>query len=119
MATVAHTKEQLTERLLRARRHVRALGVRRVCLFGSFLREEARSGSDVGLLVEFEPEQKTLDNFMALCLFLEDLLGRSVEIVSTERLTPFVGPRILDEALDILPQRVPDTSCADVRSHNP
>jgi predicted nucleotidyltransferase len=56
----------------------------------------------VDLLVEFEPERKTFDNFMALCFFLEDLLGRPVEIVTTEALSPFIGPRILDEAVDVL-----------------
>ena len=39
---------------------LRSLGVRRLGLFGSFVRGEQRVDSDVDFLVEFEPDQKTL-----------------------------------------------------------
>ncbi len=53
--------------------------------------------SDVDILVEFEPQQKSFNNFMDLCFFLEDLLGRNVDLVTKESLSPYIGPRILDE----------------------
>jgi uncharacterized protein len=40
--------------------------------------------SDVDLLVEFIPELKTFDNFMELSFFLEELLGRKVELVTPQ-----------------------------------
>ncbi|HET6233143.1 MAG TPA: nucleotidyltransferase family protein [Longimicrobiaceae bacterium] len=96
------TKDQVIERLHGARVQIRALGARRVALFGSVLRGEARPDSDVDLLVEFDPEQVTFRNFMSLSFLLEDLLERRVELVTTEALSPFIGPYILREAEDVL-----------------
>lgn len=41
------------------RTQLRALGVQRLGLFGSFVRSEQRADSDVDMLVEFEPGRKT------------------------------------------------------------
>jgi hypothetical protein len=78
------------------------LGVRRLALFGSVARDEARSDSDVDLLVEFEPGMKSFDRFVELCDLLESTLGHRVELVTTEALSPFIGPHILAEATDVL-----------------
>jgi len=78
-------------------RRIRGLGVRRLGLFGSFRRGDQRPDSDVDLLVEFEPGRKTFDSFMDLAFFLESLLGRRVELVTPESLSPYIGPRILRE----------------------
>ncbi len=43
------------------------------------------------------PGKKSFDNFLELCFFLEDLLGRRVEALTPESLSPHIGPRILDE----------------------
>ena len=51
--------------------HIRAFGVKRLGLFGSFVREEQGKDSDVDVLVEFEPGHKTFDNFIHLAFFLE------------------------------------------------
>ena len=53
--------------------------------------------SDVDILVAFEPDQKTFDNFMDLSFFLEDLLGRPVDLVTVEALSPYIGLHILEE----------------------
>jgi len=76
---------------------LQALGVRRLGLFGSFVREEQRADSDVDFLVEFESDKKTYDNFIRLVFLLEDLLGRRVELVTPESLSPYLGPRIIKE----------------------
>lgn len=76
---------------------IRDLGVRRYGLFGSFARGQTTEQSDIDILVEFEPGQKTFDNFMKLAFFLEDLLGRDVDLVTLESLSPYIGPYILKE----------------------
>ncbi len=96
------TKEQVVERLERAREQIQALGVRRIALFGSVVRGEAGADSDVDLLVEFDPALKTFRNFMELSFFLETLFEKRVELVTTESLSPFIGPHILREAEDVL-----------------
>lgn len=76
---------------------IRAFGVRRLGLFGSFVRNQQSAESDVDVLVEFDANQKTFDNFMDLSFFLEEKLERHVEIVTTEALSPYIGPHILAE----------------------
>src|SRR6266516_2376107 len=102
MSISAPTRDQTIQRLLAAEREIRQLGVRRLALFGSVVRGEARPDSDVDLLVEFVPGQKSFDRFMALSDLLERLLGHSVELVTIEGLSPFIGPHILAEAADVL-----------------
>ena len=95
-------REQAVQRLAECEREVRALGVARLALFGSVLRGQAHADSDVDLLVQFAPGAKTYARFFALSELLEEHLGRRVELVTTEALSPFVGPRILAEAQDVL-----------------
>ena len=94
-----HTRGAVEARLREHRAAIAALGVRRLGLFGSFRDDAATPSSDVDLLVEFEPGQKTFDHFMRLSLLLESLLGRSVDLVTPESLSPHIGPRILDRVL--------------------
>ena len=91
------TKERILT-LIRARRnHIKTLGVKRLGLFGSFVRMQQDRDSDIDVLVEFEPSQKTFDNFIHLAFFLEDLFGRRVELVTPEALSPYIGPHIMRE----------------------
>jgi hypothetical protein len=96
------TREAVVECLVASEPEIRALGVQRLALFGSVLRGEARPDSDVDLLVQFSPGAKTFDRFLALFDLLEERLGRRVELVTREALSPFLGPRILAEAQDVL-----------------
>ena len=90
-------KEEVLNIIGKHQKEIRDLGVRRYGLFGSFVREQSTEQSDIDILVEFEPGQKTFDNFMKLAFFLEDLLGREVDLVTAESLSPHIGPHILKE----------------------
>ncbi|HEV8240887.1 MAG TPA: nucleotidyltransferase family protein [Thermoanaerobaculia bacterium] len=92
---------ELSELILSQAPEIRALGARSLSLFGSFARGEQVSSSDVDLLVEFEPGKKNFDSFMRLAFFLEELLGRPVELLTRESLSRHIGPRILAEARDV------------------
>lgn len=102
MKTTHLTREEAVQRLVASEPEIRALGVQRLALFGSVLREAAGPDSDVDLLVQFRPGAKTFDHFLALFDLLEERLGHRVELVTTEALSPFIGPRILAEAQDVL-----------------
>src|SRR5688572_26373611 len=91
------TKEQILERINLNRQQLARFGVKRFGLFGSFLRSEQNEESDVDILVDFEPEEKNFDNFMNLAFYLEELLGRKVDLVTRESLSPHIGPKILAE----------------------
>jgi uncharacterized protein len=96
------THAEAVDRLSAHEPEIRALGVSRLALFGSVLRGQAHAGSDVDLLVQFAPGAKTYARFFALSELLEGCLGRRVELVTTEALSPWIGPRILAEAEDVL-----------------
>ena len=61
-----------------------------------------RPGSDVDFLVQFAVGVKTYDRFLELSELLERRLGAPVELVTTESWSPFIGPRILAEAQNVL-----------------
>lgn len=53
--------------------------------------------SDVDILVEFDTGKRTYDNFIDTCFLLEDLLGRRVELVTIDSLSPYIKPYVLKE----------------------
>lgn len=93
----AKTKRDVHSIIRRHQDEIKAFGVKKLGLFGSFVRNEQNSGSDIDLLVVFEEGQKTFDNFMQLSFLLEDLLKRPVELVTVESLSPYLGPYITQE----------------------
>lgn len=97
MLTKADSKEEVLQRISESRQQLVRLGVRSIGLFGSFVRNEQTPSSDVDILIEFGPGQHTFDNFMEVSLLLEDVFGRSVDLVTRESLSPYIGPHILGE----------------------
>jgi predicted nucleotidyltransferase len=68
-------------------------GVTRLVLFGSTARDEATAASDVDILVAFDGPA-TASRYFGVQFYLEDLLGRPVDLVTDKalrkRLRPFV-----------------------------
>ncbi len=96
------TRQEVLEKVGRAESKIRALGVTRLALFGSTARNESRADSDIDFLVQFSAGAKTYHRFVELSELLEATLGRKVDLVTTEALSPFLGPHILAEAQDVL-----------------
>ena len=96
-------RQEVFDRLRSERERIRELGVRRLGLFGSFARDEATDASDVDLLVEFEPGAKSFRRFMAAVFLLEEVLGREVELVTPEGLSPYLRDEIARSAVDVGP----------------
>jgi len=91
------TKEEVVQRLRGAREQLVALGVSSIGLFGSFVTGRQTATSDIDVLVDFAPGQHSFDNFMELSFLLETLMGRKVELLTRESLSPHLGPHILRE----------------------
>jgi hypothetical protein len=72
--------------------------VKSLFLFGSTARDEARPDSDIDLLVEFAGPA-TFDAFMDLKFYLEDLLGRRIDLVTSRSLKPRIRPSVEREAI--------------------
>ena len=69
--------------------------IRRLLLFGSVLREDFRPGSDVDVLVEFEPGTRLGLRFFAMERELSEILARKVDLNTRG----FLSDEILQEAL--------------------
>ncbi|RMI09646.1 MAG: nucleotidyltransferase [Calditrichaeota bacterium] len=71
-----NTKQEIFSLIREYQDQIKKLGVRRLGLFGSFVRGHQDGSSDVDMLVEFKPGHKTFDNFMQMVFLLELLLGQ-------------------------------------------
>jgi len=91
------TKGKIAEIIRSNQEKIRSYGVRRLGLFGSFVRGEQKTESDIDLLVEFEQDKKSFDNFIELVFFLEEILGRRVELITSDALSPYIAPHIIRE----------------------
>ena len=78
----------------------RRFGVLRLALFGSTARNEARQESDVDILVAFDGPA-TSARYFGLQFYLEDLLGRPVDLVTDKALRPELRPHVEDEAIHV------------------
>ncbi len=96
MVAVQH-KSDVIERISGSGEQLHKYGVARIGLFGSFRRDQAGEDSDVDLLVDFETGGKSFDNFIDACFYLEEVLGRKVELITEESLSPYLKDQILEE----------------------
>ena len=75
-------------------------GVKRVRVFGSVRRREARADSDVDLLVDWKRTPPPLAP-LELQIRLKEVLGRSVGVASPETLPWSIRPQVLAEAVEL------------------
>ncbi len=75
-------KEEILKLLRSHKKELEKFGVKKIGIFGSFIRGEASSGSDVDVVVEFEKGKATFKNFGGLVEYLENLFGRPVDILT-------------------------------------
>ncbi len=80
------------------RHSLKQLGVKRIGIFGSFARNTSKKNSDVDVLVEFQPGEKTFDNYMDIKELLEGLLKRKVDLVIREAIKSRIKSSVLKDA---------------------
>ena len=95
------TRQDVEDRVAELAPVLRALGVERVRLFGSFARGDQTDNSDVDLLVHFRPSDLTFDNLFDAAETFERELGRPADVLTPGGLSPHIGPHILREARDV------------------
>lgn len=94
------TKENVLSTIQSHQQQIARFGVKDIGLYGSYARNEQTLESDIDLLVDFEPGYETFDNYMALGDYLEQLFAnKNVEIVTKSGLSPYIGPKILEEVV--------------------
>lgn len=88
------------EILTKIRQHsdeLKAYEIKKVGLFGSFVRSSQNAKSDIDILVEFNRGGKTFDNYMDFKFFLEKLFHRKVDLVIKDALKAGIKNRVLSE----------------------
>jgi uncharacterized protein len=71
--------------------------VAKIGVFGSYVRGEETTSSDIDILVEFD--KPTLHNFMGLVFYLEELFGKEVHLVTNNALSPYMRPVVENEVV--------------------
>lgn len=67
-----------------------AFGVQEIALFGSYARENATEDSDIDIAVELADAGKTLTNFFGLKRYLEEHLGKRIDLGIGSAMKPIV-----------------------------
>ncbi|HEC92255.1 MAG TPA: nucleotidyltransferase [Candidatus Atribacteria bacterium] len=93
------SKEKIFKIIRQHRRELKRYGVKRIGLFGSFVRGENKKESDIDIIVEFEKGRKNFDNFMNTVFLLEKLFGRDVDILTPESINKHLKSYIMKEAI--------------------
>jgi predicted nucleotidyltransferase len=91
------SRDEILHTISANRTRLSALGVVELALFGSHARGDAGPQSDVDFLVEFS--EKSFDRYMDLKEFLQELLGRNVDLVLKSAIKTRLRERILSEAV--------------------
>jgi len=82
------TYEAILKEMEEKKEIIKQYGVKRIGLFGSYVKSEQQYESDIDVLVEFEKGRKTFDNYMDLKFFLEELFNCKVDLVISEAVKP-------------------------------
>ena len=75
-------------------------GVTELALFGSFARDEATDKSDIEILVRYDGPA-TSRSYFGLQFYIEDLLGRRVDLVTQKALRSEFRPYVEREAVNV------------------
>ena len=73
--------------------------ISKLSLFGSILREDFKPESDIDVLVEFEPGARVgMIRLAGMEIELSKLLGRKVDMNTTNFISPYYRDKVLSEA---------------------
>lgn len=93
-------KDSILSEINRQKDKLLAFGVVKVGIFGSYARNEQSNQSDIDILIEFESKKETFDNYMAVYDTFETMFKHEkLDIVTTNALSPYIGPHILKEVI--------------------
>jgi uncharacterized protein len=73
--------------------------IRKLSVFGSYLREDFGPNSDIDFLVEFEPEHiPGLIGFAGMEIELSEILGRKVDLRTAQDLSRYFRDEVVEQA---------------------
>jgi predicted nucleotidyltransferase len=94
MESIQEIKEKITPILQR-------YGIKKAAIFGSLAKGEAKTSSDIDILVEIKSDMSLLD-FIGIKIELEEALKMKVDLVEYDTIKPLIREKILSEQVAIL-----------------
>ena len=88
-------KNEIMDKLLKYMSKIKEFGVEKIGVFGSLLKGETTG--DVDILISFKENEESFHNLIDLYYLLKDTINAQIDIVTTNVLSPYIGPYILRE----------------------
>jgi predicted nucleotidyltransferase len=79
-------KKEILTKLREKKREMKNLGVIRIGLFGSMLKNKEKRNSDIDLIIKFK--KLSFDNYTEVLLLLEKLFKRKIDLITESSLRP-------------------------------
>ncbi len=94
------SRDDVVTKIKANRQALKRYGVKSLALFGSTARNKMRKGSDVDILVQFD--KSTWTNYIGLKFYLQDLLGREIDLVTPKAIKPATRTSIEKDLLYVI-----------------
>jgi len=86
-------KQEIFEKIIK---FLKNEGVKRICVFGSYIRGEEKEESDIDIIVEFL-ERKSLLEIVRIERELSEFLGIKVDLLTEQSISPYLIDSIRKE----------------------
>ena len=103
MGTKGLTSKYIIKTLSEHQKILKRYYVKKIGLFGSYVRDEQNKNSDIDFLVEFDLNafgkdfDGYFDCYMDLLFFLENVFKKKVDLLTIEEISPYMSAYILKE----------------------
>jgi hypothetical protein len=92
------TKENIIQTIKLNKGQFLNFHIRKIGLFGSFVRNQANDDSDIDFLIDFDKNsQTTLSDLIKIEEMLESLFNRKIDLALLRKLKPHISKNILNE----------------------
>jgi len=81
------TSKKIISEIEKRKGKLKAKGVKKIGLFGSFLKGKQKRGSDIDLIITLEKENLG-KNYFEVLFYLENLFRRKIDLIATQSLRP-------------------------------
>jgi len=80
------TKKEIIKTIEENKNKIKNFGVKKIGLFGSYLKNKQTKKSDIDFIVEFNIP--SFDNYADLLILLEKIFGKKIDLITFESLRP-------------------------------
>lgn len=74
------TKKEIINKLEKERENIKSKGVKKIGLFGSYLKGKQKRGSDIDFLIQID-EDKIAESYFEILFYLEKLFRKKIDLI--------------------------------------